>query len=161
MKFKVILNKLHSEQFLWNKNYDLGWFWVGQVPTFFHLFELKVTFFRKYDAFFSLPKNCAENILKKRFWNCVLFRVSWLELNCRVQGRENSKYKAQERAQHIFWAMEIIPVFFWEYTTFSYLSGLIELHLLSFSLNDRISSWVEWLTSCREKCTQTWEILFM
>ena len=26
---KVIIHKLCGEQFLWNRNWDLGWFWVG------------------------------------------------------------------------------------------------------------------------------------
>ena len=26
---KVIIHKLSAEQFLWNRNWDLGWFWAG------------------------------------------------------------------------------------------------------------------------------------
>ena len=37
----------------------------------------------------------------------------------RVLGWENSKYKAQDRTQHIFWAIERIQIFFREYPTFT------------------------------------------
>ena len=37
---------------------------------------------------------------------------------CSVQGQENSEYKALDRTQHIFWAMEIRPILIREYRTF-------------------------------------------
>ena len=39
----------------------------------------KGRFFSERMMYFShCPKNVPKTILKKRFWNCVLFRVSWL-----------------------------------------------------------------------------------
>ena len=42
-------------------------YWPLKVKEFFHHCqqELKVAFLRKYDAFFKLPKKCAENYPEK------------------------------------------------------------------------------------------------
>ena len=57
------------------------------MPIDFHKIVLKVTFFRKYDAFFSLPKKCAENYPEQEILKlCYVL--------CKQKAHENSKYKA-------------------------------------------------------------------
>ena len=47
--------------------------------------SIKGCFFSESMMHFShCPKNVPKTILKKRFWNCVVFRVSWLYLHCSV-----------------------------------------------------------------------------
>ena len=62
--------------FIWaSKNIGKGW--------------TKGRFFSESMMHFShCPKNVPKTILKKRFWNCVLFRVSWLTaLQCPRAGK--------------------------------------------------------------------------
>ena len=50
---KVILHKLRAELFLWNRNWDLGWFWVFWQYTLKKMGWLRVTFFLKYCSVLS------------------------------------------------------------------------------------------------------------
>ena len=56
---KVIIHKSRGDQFLWNRNWDLGWFWAGWQywkkigpimsnfwERFFHVFMSKIFFFK-------------------------------------------------------------------------------------------------------------------
>ena len=54
-------------------------------------------FFRKYDAFFSLPKKCAENYPEKAVLKLrsVQSQLTLNKAQFSVQGRKNSKYKGQ------------------------------------------------------------------
>ena len=91
------------------------------MPIDFHKIVLKVTFFRKYDAFFSLTQKCAKKNPEKETLNLrsVQSQLTLTALHCSIQGRRNSKYKTQDRTRHIFWAIEIITIFFQENLTFS------------------------------------------
>ena len=52
-------------------------------------------FFRKYDAFFSLPKKCAENYPEKRYFE-IVFCLESADSNCTaLQYPRAEKFKIQ------------------------------------------------------------------
>ena len=81
------------------------------MQTFIVMFALKVAFFRKYDAFFSLPKKCAENHLEIKILKLCLEST---DSNCTVVSGGSKIQNANPRIERgtFFRAMEIIKIFF-------------------------------------------------
>ena len=78
--------------------------------------SIKGYFFQKVWCIFLIDLKLCRKLSVKRDLEIAFCLES---ANCSVWGRENSKYEAYDRTQHIFWAMEIMPIFFQEYRTFS------------------------------------------
>ena len=68
------------------------------TPPFHHPLQLKVAFFRKYDAFFSLPQKCAKNYPEKEILKLrsVQSQLTLTPLQCLRAG----KFKIQSLGQN-------------------------------------------------------------
>ena len=81
--------------------------------------RIKVAFLRKYDAFFSLSKECAKDYPEKRYFE-IAFYVESADSYCTTvsKGGEIQNTKHRIEGSTFFGVMEIIPIFFREYRTF-------------------------------------------
>ena len=119
------------------------------------MIQFKGRFFQKVWCISLIAPKMCPKLSWKRFSNCVLFRVSWLQLHCSVGERENSKYKAYDKMQHTFWEMEIIPIFFREYRTFNK-TKILETGK---SCNDKVSAFGQTKLRIMRLPYQGWHIL--